>query len=148
MVIAVTCGGELLVMNSVIGKDVVVAPRLSEAKAVSVCEPTLKVTERLKGLDDTLPRAVAPSKNSTLVTLPSLSLAAAWIVIVAGPTTEIPSVGLVMATTGGELLVTVTPGTTRKIVPPPLVPPFAVVPYRFPSLPSVSDACGFEPFVP
>jgi len=38
--------------------------------------------------------------------------------------------------------------STRKMVPPPPGPPCAVVPYRFPSGPSVSDAAGFAPFVP
>jgi hypothetical protein len=70
MVIA-TVGGELVVTLSVTGEDVVVAPRLSEATAVSVREPTIELTERSSGLDDTLLREVAPSKTSTLVTLPS-----------------------------------------------------------------------------
>jgi hypothetical protein len=70
MVIA-TVGGELVVTLSVTGEDVVVAPRLSEATAVSVREPTIELTERSSGLDDTLLREVAPSKTWTLVTLPN-----------------------------------------------------------------------------
>ena len=38
--------------------------------------------------------------------------------------------------------------TMRKIVPPPPEPPCAVVPYRFPSGPIVSEQEGTEPFVP
>jgi len=74
---AVTVGGVLVVTVTVTANDVVVLPRLSEATAVSACEPTAKLTERLYGLEDTLPRELVPSKNWMLVTLPSLSLAVA-----------------------------------------------------------------------
>src|SRR5262249_59089524 len=58
-----TVGGELVATVTVTGSVVVLAPRLSEALALSACEPTPKLTERLKGLEDTLPSEVFPSKN-------------------------------------------------------------------------------------
>src|ERR1044071_563215 len=88
--------------------DVFVAPRLSDAIAVRVCEPAARITERSYGLVATLPKEVAPSKNSTLVTVPSESSALAWMVTIAGATKMPPFPGLVMVTLGAALTVTVT----------------------------------------
>ena len=49
------------------------------------------------------PRYVAPSKNATFVTLPSVSLAVAVIGTLAGEVKEAPSVGEAMATVGDTL---------------------------------------------
>src|SRR5690242_7659147 len=103
-----TVGGELVVTMTVTDNVVVLAPRLSEATAVSVYETTHKFSERLKGLADTLPREVAPSKNWTLVMLPSLSVAAARMVMVAGAIKVAPLVGLLMATVGAKLVAPMT----------------------------------------
>ena len=59
------------------------APRLSEATAVSVCAPSASRTETLYGLVASLPSDTAPSKNWTFVTLPSVSLAEARMVTLA-----------------------------------------------------------------
>jgi hypothetical protein len=61
----------------------VTAPALSVARTVRVwfpCGTFLQVNEY--GALVSEPRTVVPSRNSTFVTLPSASLAAAWIVIV------------------------------------------------------------------
>jgi hypothetical protein len=50
-----------------------------------------------------LPSDVSPSKNSTLVTLPSVSLAAAWRLTVAGLLKEALSGGWVRETLGDAL---------------------------------------------
>src|SRR5205809_458364 len=83
--VMLTEGGELGLTVIVTGQDVAVAPRSSEATAVRVCRPTARTTERLYGLEETLPREAAPSKNWTLVTLPSMSPAEALMVTAAGP---------------------------------------------------------------
>src|SRR4029079_16353054 len=49
------------------------------------------------------PRTVVPSRNSTFVTLPSASLAAAWIAIVGFQAKMAPVAGYVMLTLGGLL---------------------------------------------
>src|SRR5713101_4601161 len=100
--VMVTLGGELVTVTAT-GEEVVVTPRLSEATAVRLCEPTARLTGRSYGLEDTLPREAVPSKNWTLVTLPSLSTALAWIVTVAEASNEAPSMGFLMATQGGLL---------------------------------------------
>src|SRR5262245_42941981 len=94
---------ELAMTVTVTGGEVVVAPRLSAATAVRELEPALKLTGRSKGVEATLPRDVAPSKNWTLVMLPSVSLAVAWSVRFAGAGKEAPSIGLVIVTEGGLL---------------------------------------------
>src|SRR4026207_1989519 len=91
------------------GAEVPFAPRLSEATAVRVCDPTSRRTLTLKGLVGSLPNDRVPSKNSTLVTLPPGSDAEARIVSAAELLKTAPSTGLVMVTLGGvfsELTVT------------------------------------------
>jgi hypothetical protein len=65
-----------------------------------------------------LPSEVTPSKNWTLVTLPSESLAAAWTVTLAGVIKEAPLVGLVMLTAGGELGITLTVTEAEVVAAP------------------------------
>ena len=65
------------------------------------------------GLADTFPRETLPSKNCTLVMVPSTSPAAACKEMVAGPTIIVPSTGFVILTEGGEfgaIIVTFTGG--------------------------------------
>src|SRR5438132_12818796 len=109
--VIVTDGGVLVLTVTVIGREVFVAPRSSEATAVSVCEPTARLTETWKGLEESFPSGLAPSKNCTLVTLPSPSEAEAWMVTLAGAMNVAPSMGLVILTEGGELGITgIAPG--------------------------------------
>jgi hypothetical protein len=82
-----TTGGVLEAVATVTCRelDVVVAPELSRATAVSVCVPLgalLHVTEY--GLLVSDPIGVEPAKNSTAAIVPSVSLALALTVIVAG----------------------------------------------------------------
>ena len=53
----------------------------------------------------------APTRNCTLVTVPSLSKAEAWMVTLAGAAKTVPDAGLVMVTVGGEF------GAVTVIVP-------------------------------
>src|ERR1035438_3929457 len=100
------------------GAEVVVAPRLSEATAVTVCVPSAKPNapiETLYGLVVRLPSDRSPSKNWTFVTVPSVSLAEAWMVMVSVLPNLALSAGLVMVTLGGRLAaLTVTFTTDRK----------------------------------
>ena len=95
--------GRYLAMVTCTGAEVVVAPRLSEATAVSVCEPSASRAVTLYGLVESLPSDTAPSKNWTLVTLPSVSLAEARMVTLAELLKMALSTGLVMVTLGGTL---------------------------------------------
>src|SRR5689334_9270105 len=115
-----TEGGELFTTFRVTVGDVVVMPKLSDATAVRTWEPAAKVVERSNGLEDTLPKEVVPSKNCTLVTLPSLSLAAAWIVTVVGPIKVVPSMGFAMLTEGGKSLMTLIVTGAEVLVAPRL----------------------------
>src|SRR6185503_10396021 len=104
-------GGRYPAMVTWMGADVVVAPRLSEATAVNVCTPKSSLTVTLNGLVASLPNDTAPSKNWTLVTVPSVSLAEARMVRFADALNVALSTGLVMVTLGGmfpELTVTLT----------------------------------------
>src|ERR1039458_2315572 len=86
------------------GAEVVVAPRLSEATAVTVCKPSAKPNgpiETIYGLLARLPSDTLPSKNWTFVTVPSESLAEAPMVMVSVLPKEELSGGLVMVTLGG-----------------------------------------------
>src|SRR5947209_17214285 len=83
-------------------RDVVEPPLLSRATAVNVCVPAKRVAFRVKGLSLSFPRDVAPSKNSTLVTVPSESSAAA-VMVTAALLNDDPFVGLEMLTVGGTL---------------------------------------------
>src|SRR4051812_15484296 len=99
--------GELIV--KVIGAEVVCAPSLSAATAVIVCRPRPKVGLTWKGEVPSEPREVAPSKNSTLVTLPSESFAVAVIntFVVGAPVKDELFAGELMETVG-EALPTIT----------------------------------------
>src|SRR5437763_2105506 len=86
-------------MFTVCALEVVVAPLLSVARAVSVCAPDVAgVHEMLYGLDASSPIFVAPSKNSTLAIVPSLSEAVALSVI---GVPRVPVAGADSATLGG-----------------------------------------------
>src|ERR1035441_5842012 len=109
--------GVYLAMVTCMGAEVAVAPRLSEATAVTVCKPSAKPNapiETVYGLVVRLPSDRSPSKNWTFVTLPSVSLAEAPMVIVSVlPKVEL-SGGLVMVTLGGTFAtLTVTVTTTE-----------------------------------
>jgi hypothetical protein len=89
---------------SVAGLDVLLAPPLSTATAVSEYVPAgtlLHVT--LYGELASLPISVVPAKKSTRETVPSLSLAFALTSTVAGADTVVPFAGLVSVTVGGVL---------------------------------------------
>src|SRR5664279_3998507 len=86
------------------GAEVAAAPRSSDATAVIICQPSAKPNapiETLYGLVERLPSDTSPSKNWTFVTVPSVSLADAPMVMVSVlPKTEL-SGGLVIVTLGG-----------------------------------------------
>jgi hypothetical protein len=63
---------------------------------------------KLYGLLLSVPSNVAPLKNSTFVTVPSLSLALAVIAMLAGALNRAPSAGLEILTVGGTLAVELT----------------------------------------
>jgi hypothetical protein len=90
-----------VVTVTVTGKDVVEAPWLSVATAVSTWVPGYRTTAMEWGLAVSLPTELPSTKNSTLATVPSVSLATALIVTLAGDTRESPLAGLVMETEGG-----------------------------------------------
>src|SRR5207248_1736554 len=94
------------------GADVVVAPALSVALAVRVCLPPQAVQVMLYGADVSWPSGVEPRKNSTFATVPSVSDAAAAMVIAVPAANVAPLVGLVTLTLGGVL--------------PPVVPTFLI----------------------
>jgi len=80
------------------------APPLSVARAVSVWLPAETFRHvKEKGALVSWPSTVVPSRNSTLVTVPSASLAVAWIVMVGFQVKIPPSTGYVMLTLGGVL---------------------------------------------
>lgn len=101
-------GGLFVVTESVIAVEVAAAPRLSDATAVIVCEPTptlLQITEYGDDIDD--PSDVLPLKYSTLVMLPSLSDALAVKLKLPGANALAPLVGDVILTVGNEFEITV-----------------------------------------
>src|SRR5512140_3696111 len=114
--------GRYLATVKCTGAEVVLAPRLSEATAVSVCKPSAKVNgavEKLYGLAETLRSNTAPSKNWTFVTLPSVSLAEAPMVTLSVlPKTEL-SGGLVIDTLGGTFTAPTVTLTTLDVVERP-----------------------------
>ena len=62
------------------GAEVAAAPKLSNATAVRVCRPRVKVkggVEKRNGLTETLRSKTAPLKNETLVTVPCVSVTSA-----------------------------------------------------------------------
>src|SRR5262245_66029549 len=86
-------------------EDVVCIPLLSVARAVRLYGPT-GTPVQLK-LHPSAPFVSWPNrfpfwKNSTVLTVPSLSLAFAEIATLAGALKDAPAVGLVIATDGGE----------------------------------------------
>src|ERR1017187_3329942 len=114
--------GVYLATISCTGAEVVVAPRLSESTAVTVCKPSAKPNgpiETVYGLVVRLPSDTSPSKNWTFVTLPSGSLAEAWMVMVSVlPKLEL-SGGLVMVTLGGTFAALTVTLTTVEVVERP-----------------------------
>src|SRR5205814_403036 len=105
------------------GAEVVAAPRLSLATAVSVCTPGARVALRLYGRVESLPNNTRPSKNRTFVTLPSLSWALAVIGTLAGAVKEAPLVGESTETEGGILAAAGVDRSYEKPLPPPAMPP-------------------------
>src|SRR3954451_14320702 len=88
---------------------VVVAPRLSVARAVSVYEPgATPVQSYVYGAVVSSPSLADPLKNSTLLTVPSESVALAASETVAGAVNAAPFAGCVSAAPGAALLLTVT----------------------------------------
>ena len=81
---------------------VAVAPRLSVARAVSTCVPAEALVQfAAHGAEVAVPTSVAPSKYSTLATLPSVSVALAVSEITAPWSTELLLAGAVIDTDGG-----------------------------------------------
>src|SRR5579862_9870591 len=103
--VMLTVGGVFVVVTvTVTAVDVVVAPRLSVATAVSVwLPPVAGVQLTLYGLVVSVPSDVAPSKNWTWVTVPSESAAFADTVTAWPDGSEAPFNGEVMFTVGGVL---------------------------------------------
>src|ERR1039458_950149 len=114
--------GVYLAMVTCTVAEVAMAPRLSEATAVTVCKPSAKPNapiETLYGLVVRLPSDTSPSKNWTFVTLPSGSLAEAWMFMVSVlPKLEL-SGGLVMVTLGGTFATLTVTLTTVEVVERP-----------------------------
>src|SRR5713226_2556362 len=82
--------------------EVVLNPRLSVARVVSVCTPAATLARVMpKGAAVAVPTSVAPSKKSTLAMVPSASLAVAVTVIVAGAAKTTLFAGPVIVTVGG-----------------------------------------------
>src|ERR1044071_6576036 len=100
----VTVGVALLTTLTVMAAEVVDAPWSSVALTVRVYVPALTLFQgKLYGLVVSSPSLLAPSKNSTLATEPSVSLAEAVRVMLAGATKEAASPGLLKLAVGGLL---------------------------------------------
>ena len=99
---------------------VVTAPPLSVARAVSTWLPTVTFLHKKEyGVVVSVPRRVVPSRNSTLVTFPSGSLAVAVTVIVGFQAKTAPSAGDVMLAVGGVLpALTVIVDAALVVAPP------------------------------
>ncbi len=111
--------GRYRAMVTFTGAEVVVAPRSSEATAVSVCGPSARRVETLYGLVESLPSDTIPSKNWTFVTLPSVSLAEARMVTLALLLKMALSTGFVMDTLGGVFPTSTVTFTTADVVERP-----------------------------
>ena len=101
-----TVGAGLLAGSTVIdtGEDVVDAPWLSVARAVSAYVPAATfVHEMLNGAEVSVPMDVPLAKNWTWATVPSTSLADALTAIVAGAVKRLPPLGLLIEELGGRL---------------------------------------------
>jgi len=93
--------------------ELAATPWLSVARTVSIWFPAatpfnVTLYVELPGAPEAVPTNVVPSKKSTFVTIPSLSLAMALTVIVAGAVKAAPVTGLVIATVGAASTVIVT----------------------------------------
>src|SRR5712692_10027645 len=92
--------------------EVVLNPRLSVARTVSVCAPAAtlaRVTVKgAAGAAVAVPTSVAPSKKSTLATVPSASLAVAFTVMLAGAVKTALLAGPVIVTVGGTSTIILT----------------------------------------
>src|SRR5712692_725419 len=98
--VIVTVGGVSTIILT--AAEVVLAPRLSVAIAVSVCAPAARLARATpKGAAVAVPTSVAPSKKSTLATLPSASPAVAVTVMLAGAMKTALLAGPVIVTVGG-----------------------------------------------
>src|SRR5712691_10515795 len=98
--------------------EVTLNPRLSVARAVSVCAPGETLAKvMLNGAAVAVPTSVVPSKKSTLTTLPSASLAVAFTVMLAGAATTALLAGLVIATVGGVSTLILTAAETALAAP-------------------------------
>ena len=87
-----------------IALEVVTAPALSVALAVSVKFPAATLFHvKLYGDVVSVPNSVLPLNNSTLLMVPSLSVAVASMAIFAGAVKVAPLAGLVMLTVGDRL---------------------------------------------
>src|SRR5437762_1538317 len=85
--------------------EVVAAPKLSVALAVIECVPAATLLQvMLYGAAVSVPIKLLSPKKSTLVTVPSGSVAVALIEIVAGAVKVAPLAGEVTLTTGGWLM--------------------------------------------
>src|SRR3954469_24264493 len=111
--------GRYLAMVTWTGPEVDRAPRLSEATAVSVCKPTASVAVALYGLVESMPSETAPSKNWTLATVPSVSVAEARMVRARELLKVELSTGLVMVTLGGVFGTLTVTFTTLDVVERP-----------------------------
>ena len=99
-------GGVVSLTVMATAEDVVCIPLLSVARAVTLYVPAGALVQ-LK-LHPSAPFVSWPRrfpfwKNSTVLTVPSLSLALAEIAMLAGALKDAPAVGLVIATDGGEV---------------------------------------------
>ena len=84
-----------------IALEVVTAPALSVALAVSVKFPAATLFQvKLYGDVVSVPNSVLPLNNSTLLIVPSLSLAVELMLIFAGARNVAPLAGLVMLAVG------------------------------------------------
>jgi hypothetical protein len=85
------------------GADVVVAPMLSVATAVSVCEPiTLPLHVKLYGAAASEPTRRRPRRSPPAAPTPSVSAAVASTTTDAGVVNDAPAAGDAIATDGGE----------------------------------------------
>jgi len=129
--VMLTVGGELGGPLTVIvtAADVVAAPALSVALAVSVYVPAARFAMlTLYGAVVSVPTRLLPLKKSTFATVPSLSAAVAFTVTLAGAVKVAPLAGLVMLTVGGTFggPLTVIVTAVEVVIAPPLSVALAV----------------------
>ena len=124
--VSATLGGGFATMLTAIGCDIVMPPPLSVARADSVCVPVTAVLQVAEyGAATAVATIVPPSRNSTLVTMPSLSVAVAASAIRDPAPKLAPADGAVNDTVGA-MLVTVTFTAVQVATAPRLSVAFAV----------------------